>query len=186
MLGALGVAAGYALGTTLMSTVWQLVLVSSTIGAGIGLAYGAMPALIMAAVQPPTASTRCRGPSAHRSPARWRSSSRLSRRPRSTDSPCPSENGFRVIMTIGSGSALIALMIAAFLPGRRPLTRRDTAPRPGDTRHHVLRRLRAGVVVEGEEGRRGGGACVGGLEAEHHDGGVVGPPCAGSGRRKCG
>jgi hypothetical protein len=27
---------------------------------------------------------------------------------------------------------------------------------------------------------------VGGLEAEHHDGGVVGPPCAGSGRRKCG
>lgn len=30
-----------------MSAVWRLVIVSAVIGAGIGLAYGAMPALIM-------------------------------------------------------------------------------------------------------------------------------------------
>src|SRR5205823_11079518 len=50
MLGALVVAAGYGVGSVLMSSLWELVLVSSLIGAGIGLAYGAMPALIMAAV----------------------------------------------------------------------------------------------------------------------------------------
>src|SRR5439155_7748493 len=40
----------YGVGTVLMAAVWQLVLVSVLIGAGIGLAYGAMPALIMSAV----------------------------------------------------------------------------------------------------------------------------------------
>ncbi len=50
MLGAVVVAAGYGLGVVLMSSLWQLVLVSALIGAGIGLAYGAMPALIMGAV----------------------------------------------------------------------------------------------------------------------------------------
>jgi MFS family permease len=49
MLGVV-VAAGYGVGSVLMSSVWQLVLVSLLIGAGIGLAYRAMPALIMAAV----------------------------------------------------------------------------------------------------------------------------------------
>ncbi|WP_312878152.1 MFS transporter [Lentzea indica] len=50
MLGALVVAFGYGAGVFLMSAVWQLVVVSAVIGAGIGLAYGAMPALIMSAV----------------------------------------------------------------------------------------------------------------------------------------
>jgi MFS family permease len=48
--GAVVVAVGYGLGVVLMSAVWQLVVVAAVIGAGIGLAYGAMPALIMAAV----------------------------------------------------------------------------------------------------------------------------------------
>jgi MFS family permease len=50
MLGAVVVAVGYGLSVVLMSAIWHLVLVSSVIGAGIGLAYGAMPALVMAAV----------------------------------------------------------------------------------------------------------------------------------------
>ncbi|GAA4213015.1 hypothetical protein [Actinocatenispora rupis] len=53
--GALVVAAGYGLGVVLLAEIWQPVLVSSLIGAGIGLAYGAMPALIMGAV--PVAET---------------------------------------------------------------------------------------------------------------------------------
>ena len=40
MLGALIVAAGYALGIVLMSAVWQLIVVSAVIGAGIGFATG--------------------------------------------------------------------------------------------------------------------------------------------------
>ena len=63
MVGAVVVAAGYGLGVVLMSEIWQLVLVSALIGAGIGLAYGAMPALIMGPCRcrrprRPTASTR--------------------------------------------------------------------------------------------------------------------------------
>ncbi len=62
MLGALIVAAGYGLGVVMMAAVWQVVVVCCVISAGVGFAYGAMPALIMGAVplprRPPrTAST---------------------------------------------------------------------------------------------------------------------------------
>ncbi len=40
MLGAVTVAAGYVLNIFLMAQIWQLVLVSCVIGAGVGLAYG--------------------------------------------------------------------------------------------------------------------------------------------------
>lgn len=50
MIGAAVVAAGYALSLVMMSEVWQLVLVSCVIGAGIGFAYGALLLLIMAGV----------------------------------------------------------------------------------------------------------------------------------------
>jgi hypothetical protein len=33
----------------------------------------------------------------------------------------PSADGFRLVMIIGSGAALVALAFAAFLPGRRPI-----------------------------------------------------------------
>ncbi|MCI2415916.1 MFS transporter [Saccharopolyspora sp. K220] len=125
MLGALVVAAGYGLGAALMSEVWQLVLVSSVIGAGIGLSYGAMPALIMAAV--PVAET-----------AAANSLNTLMRSIGTSISSAvsgvvlaqltitfgslvlPSQNGFRLVMVIGASAALVALAIAAFLPARRP------------------------------------------------------------------
>lgn len=52
MIGALIVASGYGLNILLMSEVWHLILVSCVIGAGIGFTYGALPALIMGAVDP--------------------------------------------------------------------------------------------------------------------------------------
>jgi MFS family permease len=127
MLGAVVVAAGYGLGVVLMSEVWQLVLVSGMIGAGIGLAYGAMPALIMSAV--PVSET-----------AAANSLNTLMRAIGTSVSSAvagvilaqltvpfgpvavPSPDGFRLIMAIGSVTALIALGIAAFIPGlcRRP------------------------------------------------------------------
>lgn len=125
MLGAVVVAVGYVLGAVLMSAVWQLVLVSSVIGAGIGLAYGAMPALIMAAV--PVSET-----------ASANSLNTLMRSIGTSVSSAvagvvlaemtttfgtlavPSLDGFRVIMVIAAGAAVTALVIAAFLPGRRP------------------------------------------------------------------
>ncbi|MGP3929204.1 MFS transporter [Nonomuraea sp. KM88] len=124
MLGAAVVAAGYGLSVVLMSAIWHLVLVSAVIGAGIGIAYGAMPALIMAAV--PVSET-----------AAANSLNTLMRSIGTSVSSAvagvvlaqltvtfgaltaPSENGFRLVMAIGSGAALVALAIAAFLPGHR-------------------------------------------------------------------
>jgi MFS family permease len=123
MLGAIVVAAGYALGTVLISNVWQLVLVSVVVGSGIGLSYGAMPALIMAAV--PVSET-----------AAANSLNTLARSIGTSMSSAvagvilaqltvafgsavvPAEGGFRLIMGIASAAALAALAIAAFLPGR--------------------------------------------------------------------
>ncbi|WP_443034220.1 MFS transporter [Streptomyces sp. BE147] len=125
MAGAVVVAAGYGLSIGLMSAIWQLVLVSTVIGAGIGLAYGAMPALIMGAV--PVSET-----------AAANSFNTLMRAIGTTMASAvagvvlaqmtialgpvsvPSENGFRTVMIIGAGSALVALVFAAFIPGGRP------------------------------------------------------------------
>lgn len=134
MVGAVVVAAGYGLGAVLMAEIWQLVLVSALIGAGIGLAYGAMPALIMSAV--PVSET-----------AAANSLNTLMRAIGTSVSSAvagvilahltvpfgpvavPSQDGFRLIMALGSGAALAALAIAAFIPGRG--TRQEVA----DNRH---------------------------------------------------
>ncbi|ARQ72464.1 MFS transporter [Streptomyces marincola] len=142
MAGAVVVAAGYGLGTVLMSAIWHLVLVSAVIGAGIGLAYGAMPALIMAAV--PVSET-----------AAANSLNTLMRSIGTSVSSAvagvvlaqmtttiggtafPAENGFRVVMAIGACAALAALALAAFLPGRTaaapPARDEADAPAPAAT-----------------------------------------------------
>jgi MFS family permease len=133
MLGALVVSAGYALGIVLMAEVWQLIIVSAVIGAGIGLAYGAMPGLIMAAV--PVSETAAANSlnTLMRSIGTSISSAvagvilaqmTMSLGPVTV----PSQNGFRLILAIGSGAALVALAIAAFLPNRTPATTTPTTP----------------------------------------------------------
>jgi hypothetical protein len=124
LLGALVVAAGYGLGAVLMSEVWQLVLVSGTIGAGIGLAYGAMPALIMGAV--PVSETAAANSLNTLMRAIGTSISSavagviLAQLTISFGSVAvPSQGGFRLIMVLGCGTALAALAIAAFIPGVR-------------------------------------------------------------------
>ncbi|ADJ45258.1 major facilitator transporter [Amycolatopsis mediterranei S699] len=132
MLGAVVVAAGYALGIVLMSATWHLVLISSVIGAGIGLAYGAMPALVMGAV--PVSETaaanslntlmRSIGTSVSSATAGL-----ILARLTISFGPAtlPSQNGFRLVLSMGSAAALIALAVAAFLPGRSPA---PAAPAP--------------------------------------------------------
>lgn len=122
--GAVVVASGYVLNMVLMSAIWHLVLVSAVIGAGIGLAYGAMPALIMAAV--PVAETaaanslntlmRAMGTSMASAVA----GAALAGMTITVGSvTVPSQNGFRMILAIGAAAALTALAITAFLPGRQ-------------------------------------------------------------------
>jgi EmrB/QacA subfamily drug resistance transporter len=129
MVGAVVVAAGYVLGMALMSQIWQVALASAVIGAGIGLAYGAMPGLIMAAV--PVSET-----------AAANSLNTLARSIGTSVSSAvagvvlaqltvpfgtvavPAQEGFRLVMGIGAGAALVALAIAAFLPAWRPAAAR--------------------------------------------------------------
>ncbi|MGW7422818.1 MFS transporter [Streptomyces sp. NPDC054813] len=125
MCGAVIVAVGYGLNIVLMDAVWQLVLVSCIVGAGIGFAYGAMPALIMGAVDP------------HETAAANSLNTLMRSIGTSTASAVagvilaqmtnvfggvtvPSENGFKVVMAVGSGAAVLALLVAAFIPRRKP------------------------------------------------------------------
>jgi MFS family permease len=135
MLGAVVVAAGYGIGIALMSATWHLVLVSSIIGAGIGLAYGAMPALVMGAV--PVSETaaanslntlmRSIGTSVSSATAGL-----VLARLTIQFGPValPSEGGFRLVLAMGSAAALIALAVAAFLPGRTPAATAPVTPEP--------------------------------------------------------
>ncbi|MGY5115597.1 MFS transporter [Streptomyces sp. 900105755] len=135
MCGAVIVAAGYGLNIVLMDAVWQLVLVSCIIGAGIGFAYGAMPALIMGAVDPhETAAAnslntlmRSIGTSTASAVAGVILAQMTTAFGTAT---VPSENGFKVVMAAGSGAAVLALLVAAFIPRRRPAAVRAAAVRP--------------------------------------------------------
>jgi MFS family permease len=133
MIGAVIVACGYGLNIVLMSEVWHLVLVSCVIGAGIGFTYGSMPALIMGAV--PASETAAANSlntlmrSIGTSVASAIAGVVLSQMTTSLGGyALPSENGFRTVMAVGAGSALLAFAIAAFIPGRRPEVADAAAP----------------------------------------------------------
>ncbi|MFD9099189.1 MFS transporter [Streptomyces collinus] len=125
MTGAVIVAAGYVVNIVLMSEVWHLILSSCVIGAGVGFAYGAMPALIMGAV--PASETAAANSlntlmrSIGTSVASAVAGVILSQMTISLGGHAlPSENGFKVVMAIGAGAALLAFLLASFLPRHRP------------------------------------------------------------------
>ncbi|MFM9447949.1 MFS transporter [Streptomyces acidiscabies] len=124
MAGAVIVAAGYGLGVVLMSEVWQLVLVSCVVGAGIGFAYGAMPALIMGAVDPAETAAANSLNTLMRSIGTSTASAvagviLAQMTTGFHGAALPSENGFKVVMGVGSGAAVLAFVVAAFIPRRR-------------------------------------------------------------------
>lgn len=124
MIGAVIVAAGYVITVAFMEATWQLVIGSSVIGAGVGLAYGAMPSLVMSAV--PRSET-----------AAANSLNTLMRSIGTAVSSAvagvvlaqmtvnigpvqvPSQDAFRVVLGVAALAALGALGIAAFLPRRK-------------------------------------------------------------------
>jgi len=124
MLGAAVVALGYALSIVMMTALWQLVLVSSIIGAGIGLAYGAMPSLVLSAVPRSETAAASSLNMLMRSIGTAISSAVAGvvlAQLTITFGPAalPSRDGFRVVMAVGAAASLVALVIAGFLPGRR-------------------------------------------------------------------
>ncbi|MDL5205059.1 MFS transporter [Streptomyces sp. ALI-76-A] len=125
MIGALIVATGYGLNMVLMSEVWHLVLVSCVIGGGVGFTYGAMPALIMGAVDPSQTGAANSLNTLMRSLGTSFASAIagvvLARMTTDFNGfPLPSENGFKTVMALGAGAALLAFAVASFVPKHRP------------------------------------------------------------------
>ncbi|MFC8227752.1 MFS transporter [Streptomyces sp. NPDC057287] len=122
VLGALVISLGYGLSLFLMGSAWGLMIVGIVINSGVGLAYGAMPALIMSSV--PLSET-----------AAANGFNTLMRSLGTTIGSAvigvvlaqmtinlggfslASEDGFRVGLTIGCAVALVAAVVAAFIPG---------------------------------------------------------------------
>ncbi|MFD8158600.1 MFS transporter [Streptomyces malaysiensis] len=132
MAGALIVAAGYGLNIVMMSQVWQLVLVSCVIGAGVGFAYGAMPSLIMGAVDPSETAAANSLNTLMRSIGTSTASAvaGVILAQLTTDfagHALPSENSFKIVMAIGAGASLLSFVVASFIPRRRPLPTADPA-----------------------------------------------------------
>ena len=117
----LGVA--YALGPLLLGGVWQLALFSAIAGAGVGLAYASLPALIIDAV-PETETAAANGLNTLMRQIGTSSSSAVvgmvlagmstSLGPVSV----PSLDGFRTTFLIGCAACLIAAAIVMLIPGR--------------------------------------------------------------------
>ncbi|MEU0835645.1 MFS transporter [Streptomyces sp. NPDC005969] len=136
--GALVIAAGYGLSMALMGSTWGLLIVTVVISGGVGLAYGAMPALIMSAV--PMSETAA----ANGFNALMRSlgtsigaaviGAVLSQMTVTMGGfTFASEDGFRVGLLIGGGVALLAAAVAAVIPG----VARSAAAQDGETGNAV-------------------------------------------------
>ncbi|MFE5144338.1 MFS transporter [Streptomyces fagopyri] len=122
--GVLVIAAGYGLALTLMGTAWGLMLVGIVVNSGVGLAYGAMPALIMSSV--PLSETaaangfntlmRSLGTSVGAAVIGVVLAQMTTTLGGHTFA---SEDGFRTSLIIGGGVAVVAAVIAAAIPAVR-------------------------------------------------------------------
>ncbi|MET9132239.1 MFS transporter [Streptomyces antibioticus] len=110
MAGAVIVAAGHGLGAggVAMDAGWDVVLVSCVVGAGIGLAYGAIPALITGSVTPARTSA------AHGLDISLRFAGGVA-----ASAVAGVVLDRTALMGAAAGAALLAFVLAAFLPGRR-------------------------------------------------------------------
>ncbi|WP_062206502.1 MFS transporter [Streptomyces sp. NBRC 109706] len=131
-VGSVVIAAGYLSALPLLGSTWGLLAVTLISSSGVGLAYGAMPALIMSGV--PQSETG----SANSFNALMRSIGSsvaaavmgVVLAQLTTDFggfPLPSENGFRVALLIGAGVGLAAAAVAAAIPVR-PLAEPEHEP----------------------------------------------------------
>ncbi|MBV7705477.1 MFS transporter [Nocardia nova] len=124
IVGCVIIAAGYGSSMALMGSAWGLLIVTLIINTGVGFAYGAMPALVMAAVpQSETAAAnsfntlvRAIGTSVAAAVV----GAVLAQMTISLGGHAvASENGFRVSLLIGCGVAVAGALVATFIPGHR-------------------------------------------------------------------
>ncbi|GAA4541595.1 MFS transporter [Pseudonocardia xishanensis] len=124
MAGAATVALGYAFGATLHSEIWHVLVAVLVVTSGIGLAYGAIPSLIMAAV--PLGQTAAANSFNNLSRAIGTSTASaavgviLAQLTMTTGGHTyPAESAFTIALALGALGAAGALAIAFFLPRHR-------------------------------------------------------------------
>jgi MFS family permease len=123
-LGIAVIGLGYVVGLVLRDSAWQLTAATIVIGAGVGIAYAAMPALIMGAV-PLTETAAANGlNSLMRSVGTALSSAVVSvvlahEVVRLGPAVLPSYHGFTLALWISVAAAVVALVLTALIPGRR-------------------------------------------------------------------
>ncbi|GAA2122913.1 hypothetical protein GCM10009727_09260 [Actinomadura napierensis] len=133
--GVLVLAAGYGVSLALMGSAWGIMLALMVINSGVGLAYGAMPALIMGSV--PLSETaaangfntlmRSLGTSIGAAVMGVVLAQLTTTMGGHT---LTSENGFRTGLLIGCGIALLSALVAATIPATRHAANSNPTPEP--------------------------------------------------------
>ncbi|MEU7140250.1 MFS transporter [Nocardia sp. NPDC046473] len=123
-LGSAVIAAGYLCAVVLMNSVWEIMVASMIVAAGVGLAYAAMPALIMGAV-PITETAAANGlNSLMRSVGTSTSSAVMSvvlahMTMQLGVHVFPSRDGFHTTFLIATAAAVVAIVLTALIPMRK-------------------------------------------------------------------
>ncbi|MFF3714780.1 MFS transporter [Streptomyces prasinus] len=131
VLGLSVIGAGYAGGLGLLDSVWGAVVISFVVGAGIGLAYASLPALIIGAVPASDTGAANGLNTLMRSIGTSVSSAVVGMVLASTANTVdgveiPSMHGFRLSFMIATAAVAVGLVLALLIPGRRP----PASPRP--------------------------------------------------------
>ncbi|MFJ5216772.1 MFS transporter [Streptomyces sp. NPDC088354] len=158
IVGMLIIALGYGGGLGLMDAAWQTVITAVVLGAGIGLAYSSLPALIVSAV-PASETGAANGLNTlMRSIGTSVSSAVIGMVLANTANHAdgltiPTMHGFRVSFVIATGAVVIGVLLALGLPGRRAATlqlRTSSEEEAGlANAEEVLRGFRGRVLAAG-------------------------------------
>ena len=117
ILGAAVIAVGNGMAVVLTSAVWQVVVASAILGGGIGIAFAAMPALIMGSVPLGETASANGVNTLMRSIGTSTASAVLATVLANTAvATGPSRFGFHVSFIAAAGAALLALCVAALIP----------------------------------------------------------------------
>ncbi len=122
--GALVIAVGYGVSMPLMGSAWGLMVVGIVINSGVGLAYGAMPALIMSSVPLDETAAANGFNTLMRSLGTSIGSAVIGvilaqMTTTMGGHSFASESGFRTALLVGGGLALVSALIAAVIPAVR-------------------------------------------------------------------
>ncbi|GGR57910.1 MFS transporter [Streptomyces roseolus] len=141
-VGALVISAGYASSLALMGSTWGLLVVTLICNTGVGLAYGAMPALIMGSVPAEETASANSFNTLMRSIGTSVSAAVIGvvlAQMTTTlgGHALPSEDGFRTALLIGAGVALLAALVAAVIPARHASAADAPAEAPAPRAAHA-------------------------------------------------